>query len=379
MKKKVLFVTNNMSGGGAERILNILVSHINRDKFEVSICSLHEPKHLNGWPEDINYFSIFKHNYDSKLGKLWGRLCNKIKILIYEKCPASVFYKLNIRDTYDTEIAFIEGYATRIVSGSANRNSNKLAWLHIDMFQNHWSQIAYKSDEEEQSAYKKFSRVFGVSISVAESLKILYPKLPNAEVMYNPVDTTEIIKKAGEFIPKVGNSEESVKLISVGRLVEQKGYDRLIPIIARLRGSGYNVELTILGDGTDRAKLESLISKYKLDNFVSLIGFVANPYPYVANADIFVCSSRSEGFSTVVTEALVLGVPVVATDCAGMKELLQEDSHYGILTENTEASLEDGIKRMLQTEIFKTYQDRAKERGLQFNLQSQMHILEQCL
>lgn len=79
-----------------------------------------------------------------------------------------------------------------------------------------------------------------------------------------------------------------------------------------------------MGEGTDREKLEQYIKQHHLETCVRLSGFHTNPYPYLAKADLFVCSSRAEGYSTVITEALILGLPIITTRCAGMQELLGE-------------------------------------------------------
>lgn len=96
----------------------------------------------------------------------------------------------------------------------------------------------------------------------------------------------------------------------------------------------------------EREKLEKLIMDNHLSDVVFLYGYKENPYPYIKSSDVFICSSYAEGFSTVVTEALILGVPTVTTDCAGMRELLG-DSHYGLIVKNSEEGLLEGITQMI--------------------------------
>ena len=90
-----------------------------------------------------------------------------------------------------------------------------------------------------------------------------------------------------------------------------------------MKQSGYAFELWILGDGEEREMLQHYICKKQLEDCVTLWGFQTNPYAFMTQSDLFVCSSISEGYSTAVTEALILGLPVVTTDCSGMNELLQ--------------------------------------------------------
>lgn len=379
MRKRILFVTNSMSGGGAEKILHIIVSNINKEKFDITICSLHEANNLYDWPQDIKYRSIFKHTYRNIWGRIFLRIGNKIKLLVYDNLPASIFYRCFVQGSYDTEIAFIEGYATRIVGGSTNPKSRKLAWLHIDMYENHWSKIAFHSNKEEILAYKHFDQIFGVSRSVANSIHRLYSDIDVASVVYNPIDELDIRDKSKLYAPLLFQDGNTVNLMSVGRLDKQKGYDRLISIIGDLRDSNYNIKLYIIGEGSERKALEEEIRERQLENVVYLLGYKNNPYPYFVACDAFVCSSRSEGFSTVVTEALILGLPVVSTDCAGMRELLGERSEYGVITENTNEALKAGIIHLLQPEMLAKYKRLSEQRGAQFCLKQLMKRFEECL
>ena len=97
-----------------------------------------------------------------------------------------------------------------------------------------------------------------------------------------------------------------MRLVTVGRLEHQKGYDRLVRIINRLVKDGVPLELWILGVGSQEASLKQYIHEHQLDEYVKLLGFRSNPYKYIVQADLFVSSSRSEGYSTAVTEALIL-------------------------------------------------------------------------
>lgn len=102
-----------------------------------------------------------------------------------------------------------------------------------------------------------------------------------------------------------------------------------------------------------------------------MVGYRTNPYKYVKNCDLYVCSSHSEGFSTSVTESLVVGTPVVTTLCSGMTELLGENNEYGIVTENNEDALYEGIKKMLTTpDLLDAYAAKAKERGKAFSTEN---------
>ena len=108
-------------------------------------------------------------------------------------------------------------------------------------------------------------------------------------------------------------------------------------------------------------------------------GSKENPYKYVAKADLFVCSSRREGFSTAVSESLVLGIPVVTTEVSGMKEMLGDDE-FGIITANSEDALYLGIKRFLDNpKLLKHYRSKAVERGSIFNAETTVKAVEDMM
>ena len=175
------------------------------------------------------------------------------------------------------------------------------------------------------------------------------------------------------------NSNDKIKIVTVGRLEYEKGYDRLIKIAKQLRDDNFNFEIYIIGTGSLEPELKKQIDLYGLSKNVFLLGYLDNPYCIVNKCDLFVCSSRTEGFSTVVTEALVLGIPIVTTSCSGMKELL-EDNKYGIITENNEESLYNAIKYLLEdTELLQRYKDKASIRGRKFTLEKSIIEIESIL
>ncbi|MDE6722012.1 MAG: glycosyltransferase, partial [Bacteroidaceae bacterium] len=297
---------------------------------------------------------------DSFLKRISIKLINKIKLWIYYHLSPSVFYRLFVRGVYDVEVAFIEGEATRIISGSTNKKSRKLAWVHIDLESNHWTKCSYRKDEEARS-YGRYDKILGVSDTVCAAFQREFPSVSvPVETMYNAVDTEDILSKAQE---SVDTEHERIRLVTVGRLEAQKGYARLLRIVNKLVEEGVDIELWILGEGSERGVLEQYMMEHRLQERVFLLGFQPNPYKYLAQGDLFVCSSLAEGYSTAVTEALVLGLPVVTTACSGMEELLQ-GGKYGVITANSEESLYEGLKKVLSdVEKLSYYRCKAQERG----------------
>ena len=113
---------------------------------------------------------------------------------------------------------------------------------------------------------------------------------------------------------------------------------------------------------------------------VTFLGYQTNPYKYVAKCDLFVCASHSEGFSTAATEALIVGTPVVTTLVSGMKELLGKHNEWGIVTENDEESLYQGIKRVLDDpKLLAHYKEKAAQRGKMFSTENTVSAVEEML
>lgn len=136
---------------------------------------------------------------------------------------------------------------------------------------------------------------------------------------------------------------------------------------------GFDVELMILGRGEELNSLNAYIAENKLEDYVYMVGFVHNPYPFVKSADIYVCSSFAEGYNTAVTEALILGKAVVSTEVSGIREQLGEKSEYGIITENSVDGLYTGLEKMCHCGTYLRYQEKALELSERYNLQEQMN------
>lgn len=378
--KKILFFTNGLYGGGAEKVLQTLLHYIDKSKFEITLYSLRQEKLNNLFPKDITYRYIFSSypEQSSFLRKILVKCKNKILLWIYYHCSPRIFYKLCIREAYDIEVAFIEGHATRIISGSPNPNSKKTAWVHTNLETNHWTTIAFQNKKEEEEAYAKFYQVISVSQSVQATTEKLFKDINNNITQYNPIDANNIIQLSSQFVP-FNESLQRIRLVSVGRYVQQKAFHRLVSITARLIIEGYDIELWLVGEGEQRTALEKQIESLNLKDKVFLTGFQNNPYPYIKNANVFVCSSLTEGYSTVVTEALILECPVVTTDCSGMKELLL-NGKCGIITENNEEALYKGIKLFLDSpNIQQQLKQNIRIFNARFDIHSLMNNIEKIL
>ncbi len=180
--------------------------------------------------------------------------------------------------------------------------------------------------------YRKANAIVAVSHGVADDLhKCLDLEADDIDVIYNPVIRPALFELAKENLqhPWFSESEPPV-ILSVGRLVEQKGFSTLIKAFYKVRKQ-VPARLIILGEGNLRPELESLVNELGLGDDVSLLGYAENPYAYMSRSAVYVLSSLWEGLPNTLIEAMAIGTPVVATNCkSGPKEIL-DDGKYGYL------------------------------------------------
>ena len=323
---KVLFYIDTLKAGGAEKVLCNLVNAMDHDRFAVTVATPF-PEDAGALADHVTYRTLYpaKNMLTRYLYRLESALGTAVRRL-----P---------RD-FDLEIAYLECGPTKFLAGSKNA-AKKVAWVHCDLILKNDDPAAFA--KKTASWYKKYDHVVCVSESVRESFERLYNRRFPCSVLYNVNDEAEILRKADAFLPE---PSEIPTLCAVGRLTGQKNFLHLLRALPKLKRDGISFRLQIIGEGEDRQKLEEYIARRDLGNHVQLLGWQENPYPYLKNADIVVCSSRYEGLSTVVTEALILGKPVVTTPCNGMTELLG-DSEYGLVADPDDNGLHRSLRRML--------------------------------
>ena len=370
---KVLFAIGSLNAGGAERIFMDLIKNMDPKKFDITLVLMDNIGiYRSQLPEHVKVKYVFDHKESGILRKIYGAI-SVVGSKIMRKVTAVPFYKKVIDEEYDVEIAFIEGDATKFIAQSPNKKSVKYAWVHTDLIKNNWCEKCYRNEQEEKEVYSRFERVIAVSTSVKEAFESKYKM--KAKVLYNSLDEKEIYRKV-ELENVDPAQEDIVRFIAIGRLVEVKGYKRLINSFQKLEKEIPNVELWIVGEGKQYNELDHLIKEFKLENKIRLVGFKQNPYPYLKSADVFVCSSYAEGFSTVVTEALILGIPVVTTECAGMRELLG-DSEHGLIVDNSDEGLLYGMKTMAEDkECRNAYKEKAEKRGKDFLVSNRLKEID---
>ena len=374
--KKILIFVDSLNAGGVTKVLLDLLENINREKYDITIMALYN----NGMYKDkIKEYGKFKYCFDIPEPN-----DNSLKANLYRKywggmlrLPEKFMYKWFVKEKYDIEIAFIHGWSTKFISGSNNKKSKKIAWVHADLVT--WDRVdgVFKSLEHHKKAYSKFDEVICVSQTVKEGIEKKY-NVKNAKVLYNPINREKILKLSNEKIDDINHSNK-FKLISVGRLSKEKGYDRLLRVVKKLVNEQIGCELLIIGSGKEYDKLNSYIKNNNLEYNIKIVGYKENPYKYVKSSDLFVCSSLSEGYSLVIAESLVLGIPVVSTKCSGPIEILRNGEN-GLLVENSEEGLYKGLKEIINSnELYINYKNRAVKEGTKFGVDNFIKSVEEIL
>ncbi len=356
---KILFFIETLTGGGAEKVLCNLVNNMDKSKFDITVMTLFPVDSEKYLDKAVRYRSAYKS--DNKLNRLLYRA----------EAEAGLVYPLRMKGDYDIEVAYLECGPTKIMASSTNKKAKKLAWVHTDL--NAMPDNPKEFASRTIKYYKKYDRVVCMSRQALNSFRELYGEDIETALIYNTVNDKEIISKATET---VDTDKNKFNVVSVGRLVEPKNYKRLLSAHKKLLDDGFDHNLLILGEGPDRKELEAYVKENGLEATVKMPGFVENPYPYIKNADLLACSSIYEGFSTFITEGLILGRPAVVTDVSGMRELLG-DSEYGLVTENDDEAFYEGMKKMLSDKkLLNHYEEQARLRGKMFSTEDLVRATE---
>ena len=374
--KKILIFVDSLNEGGVSKVLLDLLENINKEKYDITVMTLYnQGVYIDEVRKHVKYkycFNIPAANDNSLKAKLyrkyWGGML---------RLPESFMYRWFVKEKYDIEIAFMHGWSTKFISGSNNRASKKIAWVHVDLVT--WNRVdgVFKNLEHHKKAYSKFDEVICVSQTVKEGIEKKY-NVKNAKVLYNPINREKILKLSNEKIDDINHSNK-FKLISVGRLSKEKGYDRLLRVVKKLVNEQIGCELLIIGSGKEYDKLNSYIKNNNLEYNIKIVGYKENPYKYVKSSDLFVCSSLSEGYSLVIAESLVLGIPVVSTKCSGPIEILRNGEN-GLLVENSEEGLYKGLKEIINSnELYINYKNRAVKEGTKFGVDNFIKSVEEIL
>lgn len=355
--RKILFLVDSLDAGDAGKALSVLVQYIDKTKFDVTVCAINGGGQYEAIiKENVNYKAILTSPEGFK------------RQMIYRNLPLSMVYKFYVPQGNDVEIAYSEGFATKLLSRASKGKAKRYAWVHTDLSKNHWTSDYFSSVKEEAEAYNKFDKVIGITNLITEAFKKQFPdvKVP-VDTIYNPIDSLSVRLKSMNASAAHENPVK-IRLISQGRLEPQYQYGRLLRVVNKLIKEGYDLGLWVFGEGVERVILERYVQENDLQTRVKLFGAHPNPYRFMIQCNLFVCSA----YSSSVVKALILGLPVIATETSELKELLK-NGECGLITPNTEDALYKGIKRLLDdSDLLNQYQQRGEARGWDFDIEALM-------
>lgn len=398
MKKKILFVINTMGRAGAEKCLLSMLEYMDREKYDISLFSvINRGELFNLVPDGVKILNenpctksvldkeakkalakeILKNGFKKgyffrEAGYLWKTASyqRKHKGIDFKK----LFFKLladhaeRQEEEYDLAVAYIQGAATYYVMDHV-KAKKKITYLHNEFLDSGYC------PKLEQAYYEKADAIYCVSRSIATHLAEIFPGCKDKiDVFYNLLNKEEIIEKSLEKTDdkfsvleemKARKKKGEILLLTAARLEQVKAYDLAVPALSIVRKQGYNVTWYVLGEGTEREAIEENIREEGLEEHFILLGTRDNPYPYMAACDVYVQATRFEGCCTSISEAVILGKPVIASDCDGNKEQLTR-YETGILVGLTKQEIARGIVKAVSDEkIRKQLVKKANMRGFE--------------
>ncbi len=332
--KKICFGITKLSIGGAERVLVDIVNKIS-DKYNITIFTIYSGGELEK-----------ELNKNIKLVSLYDDYKKIIPpyLLIFGKHVYNKF----IKNKYDINIAFLEGPITRIFSYKGS--GVKIVWVHNDIKRVFGNGIKAKIKKIiDKRIYKRYNKIIFVSKDNQKSFNELYGNMSEQEVVYNYIDRDRILRKAQDKIDEEDveiTKKQEPTILTVARLVEQKGIDRLIKVHKKLIDDGIKHKIYVIGDGEEKNKLQDLIKKFNVEKTFILLGKKENPYPYINVTDYFALLSYYEGYGMVIEEAKILDKYILITDTAAKEAV--EGYEKSLVIDNNEKAIYYALKEVLQ-------------------------------
>jgi glycosyltransferase involved in cell wall biosynthesis len=382
MKKKILFMVINMNIGGTEKALLNMINEMPKDKYDITILMLEK---YGGFLESIpNWVNIkYFHGYKNVKGTINNPPLQTIKEALKNKkiLHALFLLVLNLLSKFSKERSCLYRYLLRnypidstkydvavAYAGPMDfisyfviekvKAKKKVQWIHFDI-----TKIGFNLKFANKN-YIKFSNIFVVSKKGKEQLATKIPKLRDKiDCLYNiisPHHITELANKGLGFT----DSFTGLRILTVGRLSKEKGQDLCIPVLAKLIKEGYNLKWYCIGEGSARTEYEKLIQQYNLEKDFILLGQNQNPYPFMKECDIYVQSSRHEGYCITLAEAKCFNKSIITTNFNGAKDQIRNE-HNGLIVNFEEYELFSAIKNILDDEIlrFKLQKNLEMDRG----------------
>ena len=356
-KRKILFVISTLRCGGAEHALVSLLNKMDYQKYDVDLLVLCEtgmfykekiPKEvyiisphisLRGVLEPTikNYIKCFLRGEWKIIAIHIKRIIDNIIETSPKKAPFWSYYWAEygrmvrkLDKQYDVAIGYLEGLSIYYCVDKVLAD-RKIGWVHtnyVDSKQN-------RSMDEEY--FDKLDRLVTMSEPASETLANVFPQYRDKiNTIHNTLDEKEVLMLSEENVKDVKEDFAGTTIVSVGNILPVKGYDLAIEACEQLVQAGKKIRWLVIGRKDQAKQLEEMISEKKLGDIFILMGMKSNPYKYMRLADVYVQCSRYEGFSTTIREAKLLLKPIVATNCQGINDQIQNQKNGTLVEINAE-------------------------------------------
>lgn len=369
-KIKIVFVHDKLVCGGTDQALFDLVQLLDKDKFDVSVFA-QKP----GGPWDQKFIDAgIRVLYDYSCRKsTWNPVVKAGNII--KKLRTAAAYRANGENLLD--VCIPEG-ADIIVSYSMwdhilcgfSRKAKSVKYIHGNMETNQQFRELILRDRE---LLPRYDRIICVSRLARDAFVSATGLQESVHTCFNPMNSNYVHDLAEK---SVDIPDDLPVICAVGRLSSEKGFERLIVIHKRLIEEGIAHRLVIVGDGEDRDYIRRIVNAVDAQDSVILAGYQLNPYPYMKQSKFVVCSSFTEGLPVIAMEALCLGIPLVSS-VPSVEEIFGEEE-CGLITENDNKSLLEGIRKMLTDETYyQKIKSGAERRSIFFDGQRMVREVEQ--
>lgn len=362
MKKIALYIPS-MSGGGAERVILALANGLADKGLQIDLI-LNKAKgpYMKEISSKVNVVDLDTPRILTSIIPLSRYLKNEKPEVIL-----SAMHYVNVATVFANLIS--KSNTKVVLSEHANLKESK---------KNFGLLKGFLITSLMRWTYKKSHAIVSVSNGVADSLASeINIDRSKITTIYNPIFSEKLIMQSKEPLSHPWAREDSPPLIlGVGRLTPQKDFKTLIYAFKEVH-KNKNCNLIILGEGYLKLELEKLIENLDLNNNVKLLGFVDNPYAWMSHADLFVLSSKHEGFGNVIVEAMACGTPVVSTDCpSGPSEILEDGIWGELVAPNDPNLLAKAIIRALDNPTEKDIKSRATFFSVKNAIQQYLNIFK---
>lgn len=336
--------------GGAEKSLLTILSMLDYSKYDVDLFLFnHDGEWMEFLPEEVNVleasenYKIFSQNrklapfrflkkldfkrFYHSLNYLIKCLYNRILDKLYIGWEHVQFMFDKIEEEYDASIAFLER-KTIYFNVDEVKAKNKIGFIHND-----YSTYAY-DDKNDRKYFQNYHKIATVSEHCKTVLEDIFPEYKEKFLVIKNMVSKDLVEQMAKEKLAL-EKKEKIRIVTVARLVQQKGIDRAIEVCKKLIDNAYNIEWYMIGKGPEEKKLQKLIIQKDLQDMFILVGAQKNPYNWMKNCDIYVQPSKFEGFGITVCEAKALAKPMVVSDIPEFREQILNGEN-GYVAENNE-------------------------------------------